>query len=294
VGRSPATVTVGFVRVAAVQMQCRPDPDAAREAADALVYRAAADGADLVVLPELFAALGRREAMVAAAEPLDGPTVGWAAHRARAERCWLVAGSFVERDPDGRLYNTSPLISPDGRLVACYRKVHLFDVGVEGAATRESETFSPGPGPVTCAVDTAPTAPVLGLTTCYDLRFPELFLAEALLGASIIAVPSAFTAATGRAHWELLVRTRAVENQVAVVAADQWGTSPDGIVRHGHSMVVDAWGTILAEAGAEGDAVVVADVDLDAQTRIRERLPSLANRRPGAYRPPASGQGTYS
>jgi predicted amidohydrolase len=271
------------VRVAAVQLQCTPDVGEVQTRAAGLVHRAADEGADLVVLPELFASLGRRAAMVAAAEPLAGPTTTWAAALARSESLWLVAGSFVERADDGRLYNTSCLLDPTGALVAHYRKVHLFDVTVDEAATRESDTFAAGDGPVVTPLTTVATAPVLGLTTCYDLRFPELFLAEALAGAAIVAVPSAFTAATGRAHWDVLVRARAIENQVAMIAAGQWGESPDGIIRHGHSMVVDSWGTILAEAPDEGDAVVIADLDLDAQAERRERLPNLANRRPDAY-----------
>jgi deaminated glutathione amidase len=274
------------VRVAAVQLRCGSDPhDTCRRGAD-LVRQAGGEGADLVVLPELFASLGRRTAMVEAAEPLDGPTVAWAGALARETGTWLVGGSFVERADDGRLFNTSPLLAPDGRLVAHYRKVHLFDVTVEGAANRESDTFSPGDGPVVAPLDTLTQAPTLGLSVCYDLRFPELYRIEALLGASLLAVPAAFTAATGRAHWELLVRSRAVEDQVAVIAADQWGESPSGIVCHGHSMIVDAWGTVLAEAPDEGDTVILADIDLAAQAELRERLPSLANRRPAAYRWP--------
>ncbi|MCD9624178.1 carbon-nitrogen hydrolase family protein [Rhabdothermincola salaria] len=278
------------MRVAAVQLQCTPDGDAARGRAAELVARGASDGADLVVLPELFASLGRRAAMVEAAEPLHGPTVEWASRLARETGVWLVAGSFVERADGGRLFNTSPLFAPDGRLVAHYRKVHLFDVTVDGAANRESDTFAAGDGPVVHTLDTLPAAPTVGLTVCYDLRFPELYRIEALLGASVVAVPAAFTAATGRAHWELLVRARAVESTMALVAADQWGEAPNGIVNHGRSMVVDAWGTVLAEAPEEGDTVVTADIDLRAQAELRERLPSLANRRPSAYRWP-DGEG---
>lgn len=276
--------TVGAMRVAAVQLQCVPDAAEVRTRAAGMVERAVDEGSTLVVLPELFASLGRRSDMVAAAEPRNGPTVRWASALASAHGCWLVAGSFVERADDGRLFNTACLLDPEGALVASYRKVHLFDVTVDGAATLESDTFAAGDEPVVATLTGLATEPVLGLTTCYDLRFPELYLTEALMGANVIAVPSAFTAATGRAHWELLVRARAVENQVAIVAAGQWGESPDGIVRHGHSMVVDAWGTVLAEAGAEGDAVVVADLDLAALDELRTRLPSVANRRPDAYR----------
>ena len=267
------------MRVAAIQLHCSADHDDNLARAAALVGEAAGQGAELVVLPELFASLGRTAAMRAAAEPLDGPTTARAAALARRHQISIVAGSFVERDGD-QLFNTSCLIGPTGGLLADYRKVHLFDVDVEGAISRESDTFSAGEDAV---VATLPDGTRLGLTICYDLRFPELFRIEALRGAQMIAVPSAFTAATGADHWELLVRARAVENQVAVIAAAQWGTSPDGVRRHGHALIVDAWGTVLAEAPGDGDVVVIADLDPDATGMVRRRLPSLANRRPQAY-----------
>ena len=160
--------------------------------------------------------------------------------------------------------------------------MHLFDVDLGSVAARESDSFRAGPDATVADV----AGVKVGLTICYDLRFPELFRIETLRGAEIIAAPSAFTATTGRDHWELLVRARAVENQVAMIAAAQWGTSPDGVERHGHSMVVDAWGRVLADAGPTGDAVLVADVDLAAQADIRRRLPSLSHRRQQAYRWP--------
>jgi deaminated glutathione amidase len=285
------------MRVAAIQMQCSADRIDNLVRAATLIGRAAEQGAELAVLPELFASLGRTAEMRAAAEPLNGPTVAWASALARGHHCWIVAGSFVERDGE-QLFNTSVLLDPDGALIAHYRKVHLFDIDVAGATSRESDTFSAGDDAVVAQLSPAgepdgstpdgatPNTPKLGLTICYDLRFPELFRIEALRGAQLIAVPSAFTAATGADHWELLVRARAVENQVAIIAAAQSGTSPDGVERHGHALIVDAWGTVLAEAPGEGDAVVVADIDLGAIAQLRKRLPSLANRRPDAYRWP--------
>lgn len=270
------------MRVAALQMHCSADRSDSFDRAAALVAEAAQQGAELVVLPELFSSLGRNSDMRAAAETLDGPTVAWAASLAREHNCSILAGSFVESGGD-QLFNTSCLLDAAGTLVAHYRKVHLFDVDVEGAISRESDTFSAGDDAV---VATLTDGTRLGLTICYDLRFPELFRIEALRGAQLIAAPSAFTAATGADHWELLVRARALENQVAVIAAAQWGTSPDGVERHGHALIVDAWGTVLAEAPGEGDAVIVADIDLGAIAQLRKRLPSLANRRPNAYRWP--------
>ena len=264
-------------------MRCGTDRDENLGRAADLVAGAAADGARLIVLPELFASLGRNAAMRAAAEPLQGPTVAWASELARTHGVHLVAGSFVEQDRD-RLFNTSCLLAPDGSLVAHYRKVHLFDVEVDGAATRESDTFSSGAGAVVAPLGEG--GPRLGLTVCYDLRFPELFRIEALQGAAVITVPSAFTRATGRPHWELLLRARAVEDQVGIVAAAQWGRSPEGIERHGHAMVVDSWGRVLADAGPEGDGLAIADLDLAAIHADRARLPSLANRQPSSYRWP--------
>jgi predicted amidohydrolase len=265
------------MRVAVVQMQCSGDGVDDRSRAAALVADAAVEGAALVVLPELFASLGSARAMRTAAEPLEGVTVGWAREVARDTGVWLVAGSFVERG-DRELFNTSPLLSPAGELVAVYRKIHLFDVEVEGAGTHESDVFTPGEQMVLVGVDDLP----LGMTTCYDLRFPELFRALTLRGAELIVLPSACTAATGVHHWEPLLRARAIENQVFVVAPDQCGTSPDGIVRHGHSMVVDPWGRVLGDAGHEEIALVV-DLDFDELVRARRAVPSLANRRPAAY-----------
>ena len=285
------------MRVAAIQMHCSDDRAENLARAAALVADAADQHAELIVLPELFASLGRNAEMRAAAELLDGPTVAWASALAREHHCSIVAGSFVERDGE-QLFNTSVLLDPDGALIAHYRKVHLFDIDVAGATSRESDTFSAGDDAVVAQLSPAaepdgstpdcatPNTPKLGLTICYDLRFPELFRIEALRGAQLIAAPSAFTAATGADHWELLVRARALENQVAIIAAAQSGTSPDGVQRHGQALIVNAWGTVLAEAPGEGDAVVVADIDLGAIAQLRKRLPSLANRRPDAYRWP--------
>ena len=270
------------MRVAAVQMSCEPDRDANFSRAAELIGSAAADGAELVVLPELFASLDRNAAMRTNGEALDGPTCSWASAVAQQHSIWLVAGSFIERDGD-RLFNTSCLFDPDGKLRANYRKIHLFDIEFGDTISRESDTFSAGEYPVAATLPGA----VVGMTICYDLRFPELFRIETLLGATIITVPSAFTAATGPDHWEPLLRARAIENQVAIVAAAQWGTGPDGTQRHGHALIVDAWGRVLADAGAEGDAVIIAEIDLDEIRAIRTRVPRLTNRRPATYRWPA-------
>ena len=206
----------------------------------------------------------------------------WAAALGRELGLWLVAGSIVERvEGDDKLRNTSVLVGPDGEVHATYRKIHLFDVEVEGMVYRESDAEAPGDEVVVADAGGLP----LGMAVCYDLRFPELFRIMAVRGARAISLPAAFTVPTGRAHWEVLVRARAIENQVFVIAAGQIGRHPPDHESYGHSMIVDPWGVVLAEAPDE-ECFVAADLDLDAQDQVREKLPSLANRRPEAYRWP--------
>lgn len=262
------------MKVVAVQMKCSPEQPDNFSRASSLIRTAAQQGAELVVLPELFATLGRPSHMRQIAEPLDGPTLAWAQSATQANNCALIAGSFIERD-GAALFNTSIAVCTDGSLLGSYRKIHLFDVDIEGARSKESDTFSSGTDPVVVDINGLR----VGLTLCYDLRFPELFRAEADQGADIIVVPAAFTEATGRDHWELLLRARAVENQTMIIAAAQWGTSPDGTERHGHALIVDAWGRVLTDAGPEGDTFVEAEFDATAQSDIRNRLPALTHRR---------------
>jgi predicted amidohydrolase len=271
------------MRVAAVQCTATADRDRNLVAAGELVAAAVDDGAELVVLPELFSLYGDAATLRSGAEPADGPTMAWAADTASRHRIWLVAGSYVEAAGVGRNYNTSALVGPDGSVSARYRKVHLFDVDVPGAMTRESDAVAAGDAVVNATVTLDDGGPLpVGLTICYDLRFPELYRLLALDGALVIVVPSAFAAATGPAHWETLVRARAIENQVFVVAADQVGTLSATFTAHGHSMIVDPWGTVVAERSG-GVGHVVADLDLAGQQEIRSLLPSLAHRRPGVY-----------
>jgi predicted amidohydrolase len=272
------------VRVAAVQLTSIEDKDANLGAASRLVAAAASEGAELVVLPEMFNCLGSGAALRAGAEPLDGPTSAWASSTALEHGIHLVAGSFIERPAsgDGRNHNTSCVYGPDGARLAVYRKIHLFDVEVPDAEFHESAVIEPGDEVV--VVDTGPLR--LGLNICYDLRFPELFRIQALEGATAVTVPAAFTAKTGPPHWEVLLRARAIENQVFVIAAGQRGTSPGALAWHGHSMIIDPWGTVLVEAPDE-EGVIVADLDLAEQVRMRSILPSLANRQPATYRWPS-------
>jgi deaminated glutathione amidase len=271
------------VRAAAVQLNATPDKARNLETADRLVRRAAADGAQLVVLPEKWSVLGRGSDLRAGAEPLDGPAVTWAQDVARELRIELVAGSISERvDGEAKLRNTSLHIGPDGEVKAAYRKVHMFDVEVDGTRYRESEHEQPGDEVV--LTETADGVK-LGLTVCYDVRFPELYRILAVRGAQVITIPAAFTLATTRDHWEVLVRARAIEDQCFVIAPNQVGLHAEGLRSGGRSMIVDPWGLVLAQA-ADAETVITADLELEAQAAIRARLPSLANRRPSAYRWP--------
>lgn len=274
------------MRTAAVQCTASSDRAANLRHASELVAAAANDGAELVVLPELFSLSADPAGLRAAAEPLDGPTGTWACETAALHRLWLVAGSFIERAPTGRLHNTSVLVSPDGAPSAVYRKVHLFDVDVPGAVSRESDVVAPGDDLVLATVtDSAARKLPVGLSVCYDLRFPEVYRILTLRGALVMVVPAAFSAQTGPAHWEVLVRARALENQVFVVAAGQDGARPGTFSTHGHSMIVDPWGQVLASL-PQGEGHVVADLDLRSQQEVRSRLPALPHRRPGVYRWP--------
>jgi predicted amidohydrolase len=273
-----------LLRVACVQLNASGVKADNLEKAEVLVARAAATGADLVVLPEKWNAWGGPDVIRAAAEPLSGgETVdamrGWA----KRHGITLVGGSFTEqREGHEKLSNTCPVFDPDGELVAVYRKIHMFDVEVGGQVYRESETEEPGEEIVACDVE----GWRLGLTVCYDVRFPELYRILALGGAEVITVPAAFTLFTGKDHWELLLRARAVENQLYVVAANQWGTHAPGKASFGRTLIADPWGVVLAVAPDE-DAVISAELDRSRMERVRRSVPSLANRQPAAYRWPA-------
>jgi predicted amidohydrolase len=266
------------LRAAAVQLNSRNDKAQNLESAERLVRAAVADGAELVALPEKWNLLAADEELLAGAEQLDGPSLTAARAWALELGIHLLAGSIAERAEGERAFNTSVLVGPDGEDLAVYRKIHMFDVDAGGVSYRESEHEQPG-----SEVVTAPLGGLIaGLGICYDLRFPELFRILAVRGARLLTVPSAFTAVTGRDHWEVLLRARAIENQAFVVAPNQVGQAPPHFDSYGHTAIVDPWGTVLASAPA-GECFVAADLDLAAQDRIREELPSLANRRPAAY-----------
>jgi predicted amidohydrolase len=271
------------LRVAAVQLNSTADPAANLAVADRLTRAAAADGATVIVLPEKWTAMGSDDQLRAAAEPLDGPALGWASATARELGVELIAGSIVERiDGQEKLANTCVHIDPQGELKAIYRKVHMFDVEVAGRSYRESDLEEAGD-----EIVLSPTADEveLGLSICYDLRFPELYRILAVRGARVFPLPAAFTLATTRDHWEVLIRARAIENQAFVIAANQIGEHPGGNRSGGRSMIVDPWGVVLAQA-SDGEGHIVAELDLEHQREIRAQLPSLANRRAEVYRWP--------
>jgi predicted amidohydrolase len=262
-------------------MNSQADKAANLSAADRLVREAAAAGAEVVLLPEKFNLLGNTKDYFAGAETLNGETVKWASRLADELSIDLIAGSIVERvEGAEKLANTCVHLGPDGELRATYRKIHMFDVEVGGQVYRESDHEDRGDAIVASNLAGGTST---GLTICYDLRFPELYRILAVQGALIETVPAAFTYATGEVHWELLLRARAIENQVFVIAANQFGFHDGDRRSYGNSMIVDPWGTVLARAGDDAEAVVAAELDLEAQTAIRDKLPSLANRVPEAY-----------
>jgi predicted amidohydrolase len=271
------------LRVAAVQLNSTADPAANLTVADRLTRAAAADGASVIVLPEKWTAMGSDEQLRAAAQALDGPAIEWARAIARELAVELIAGSIVELVPGReKLANTCVHVGPDGELKAVYRKLHMFDVEVAGRSYRESDLEDPGEEVV---LSETAGGLQLGLSICYDLRFPELYRILAVRGARAFPLPAAFTLATTRDHWETLIRARAIENQAFVIAANQIGAHPGGNRSGGRSMIVDPWGIVLAQApDAEGH--IVAELDLERLAEIRAQLPALANRRADAYRWP--------
>jgi deaminated glutathione amidase len=261
---------------AAVQMNAGPDKAANLERAERLVRVGAARGANLVALPEVFNWRGKRNEQAAAAETLDGQSLMLMSRLARELQIHIVAGSITEQiDGESRCYNTSALFGPDGGRVAVYRKIHLFDVDLPGRVTvRESDAKLAGAEVVTGATPLG----AIGLSICYDLRFPELYRRLTFAGAQIIAIPSAFTFPTGEAHWEPLLRARAIENQAYVIAPAQFGPNIYGYSDYGNSMIVDPWGRVIARA-ADQEGVVVAPIDLEYQERVRRELPALKHAR---------------
>jgi predicted amidohydrolase len=268
------------LRVGAIQLNANDDTARNLESADRLVRDAAARGAQLVVLPEKWSVLGTREHLRAGAQTLDGPAISWARATASELGIDLVAGSIYEHVPgEPRGANTSVHVGPGGEIEAIYRKTHLFDVEVDGVRYAESETEAPGDQAV---VSELADGTKLGLSICYDIRFPELYRMLVIRGARVIVVPAAFTLATTRDHWETLVRARAIENQCFVVAPNQIGPHPGGFSSGGRSLIVDPWGLVLAGA-PDSETAIVAELDLGRIDEVRDRIPALTHRRPEVY-----------
>jgi len=261
---------------AAVQMLASDDKAGNLAEAEGWLREAALQGARLVVLPEVFIWRGNKKLERDFAETIPGPSANQLAGLARQLKIFLLGGSILEAIPGSvKVYNTSLLFDPAGNILAAYRKIHLFDVDLaNGVSLRESETRAHGADVVAVQTELG----TLGLSICYDLRFPELYRGLADQGAHLIFVPSAFTAFTGQAHWETLLRARAIENQTYIVAADQFGKSAKSFECHGHSMIIDPWGNILAEL-TDGPGVITAEIDLEHIAKVRAELPALQHRR---------------
>jgi deaminated glutathione amidase len=268
------------LNVAIIQMNSQDDKQANIAAALDLIDRAAEVGARLVALPEVWPYLGPDDVNRNQAELIPGPITELLAQRARRHGIYVHGGSIYETRPgDPGMYNTTVMIDPTGEIIARYSKIHMFDVVLDGVAEyRESATVTPGDEVVVTEIDGI----LVGLAICYDLRFPELFRILALKGAQAIMLPAAFTLTTGKDHWEALIRARAIENGLYMIAPAQWGTHPPGNWCYGRSMVVDPWGTVMTTA-SDGVGIAHATVDPSRVAMVRRQIPSLANRRPEAY-----------
>ncbi len=274
----PRTLTVG-----AVQLNSGSNRESNLAQSIELVERASELGATYVQLPEYFNYLGPSRGFDAVAEPIPGPTTARMSALAKRRRISLHLGSMLESGEGGHPYNTSVLIGPNGSIVATYRKTHLFDVDVPGAVShRESDALARGNELVVARLKRY----CVGLSVCFDVRFPELYRALVGAGAEVLAVPAAFNASTGASHWHVLIRSRAIENHAFVVAATQAGTTDEGIATYGHALVVDPWGTILGESVGSDPQVVTATLDLDEVSRRRDQIAVLRFRRPTLYRRP--------
>jgi predicted amidohydrolase len=265
------------MRAAVIQMRSTDDVSSNLAAARALVAEAARGGAELAALPENFAFIRSEGLAIPCAQSLDGEIVGTLRELAQQHALWILGGTFPEAADAGRVHNTSVLVGPNGAIEAVYRKIHLFDVDLRargGNLFQESASIAAGREVVTAKTPFGP----LGMSVCYDLRFPELYRRHAEAGARILAVPSAFARETGRDHWEVLLRARAIENQCFVLAPAQWGQHTPARASHGRSLAVDPWGVVLAIAPDRPCAVLV-DLDLAQVDAVRASLPALKHRR---------------
>jgi deaminated glutathione amidase len=278
-GRANGSGVAGL-NVAIIQMNSRDDKGVNVATALDLIDRAAATGARLVALPEVWPYLGPDDVIFDQAETIPGPISEQLAQRARRHGIYIHGGSIYEKRPgDPGMYNTTVVLDPTGEIIARYSKIHMYDVVLDGVAEyQESASVTPGNEIAITEIDGI----AVGLTICYDLRFPELFRILALRGAQAIMLPAAFTLMTGKDHWEPLIRARAIENELYMIAPAQWGTHPPGKWCYGRSMVVDPWGTVVSTV-SDGVGIANATVEPSRVEAVRRQIPSLANRRPGAY-----------
>lgn len=268
------------MKIAVIQMNSQENKDRNMETALRLIDEAASEGVKLIALPEYVNFLGETSEKLSKAEPIPGPISQAFAEKAKEHGVFIHCGSILEKADQERSYNTSLLLNDAGEIIAVYRKIHLFDMAIEGrVSSNESSTTKPGDQIVTAETPLG----TAGLSICYDLRFPEMYRKLALRGAKIMFVPSAFALYTGIHHWEVLLRARAIENQCYVVAAAQIGSFNSGReTNFGSSMVIDPWGTVIARA-PEQEVYITADIDLDELERVRGNMPCFAHRRPELY-----------
>jgi len=263
------------MKVALVQLNSGPDKRDNLRRAISFVEKAISRRAHWILLPEVFnyrGDLSHPEIFKAAAEPVSGESIGLLANLARRSKVFILAGSMVEQAPSKtKAYNTSVLIDDRGKIAAVYRKMHLFGAQIGSTALRESKVFLAGKKPVMGRVGDFK----VGLSVCYDLRFPGLYQSYRRAGADVMTVPAAFTAFTGQAHWEVLLRARAIENQCYVLAPNQVGKDSRGIATHGHSMVVSPWGEVLAKGSADKEEIVYADIHLEEIEKSQKILPGF-------------------
>ena len=268
------------LKIAAVQMSSGSNKEKNLQQAKKLIVSAVKKKAKFIVLPEVFNYRGKLSEAFKVAEPVPGYSTNFISRLAKKYKVWILIGSLLEtvgagRDLSSKPFNTSVLINPQGKIVSKYRKIHLFDIKLKGKEILESSRNQAGKNPKLAKVENVK----VGLSICYDLRFPELYRYYSKNGAKIICIPSSFTKPTGEAHWHTLIKARAIENFAYVIAPNQAGTGSGGVKTYGHSLIVDPWGKILAEGSANKEEVIFAEIDLDYLEKIRKNLPSLEHRK---------------
>lgn len=262
------------IKVAAIQMTSGSNKENNLQQAERLITKAAKLGAKFIVLPEVFNFRGNLIEAAKQAEPISGYSTKFISNLAKKYNVWILIGSLIEKSKN-KPFNTSILINPKGKIVAKYRKMHLFDIKLKGKEILESKRNQAGKNPKLARIGNVK----VGMSICYDLRFPELYRQYSKNGAEIICIPSSFTKPTGEAHWHTLIKARAIENLSYVIAPNQAGTGSAGIKTYGHSLIVDPWGKILAEGPSNGEAVVFANIDLGYLEKVRKNLPALEHRK---------------